>query len=68
MGAVFLAERADGEFQQKVALKIVRRSFADTDLGAPLPPASGRYSPRSTTRTSRGFWTAASPPTASRFS
>lgn len=32
MGAVFLAERADGEFEQKVALKVVRRSFADTDL------------------------------------
>ncbi len=32
MGAVFLAERADGEFQQRVALKIVRRSLADRDL------------------------------------
>lgn len=32
MGAVFLAERADGEFEQKVALKVVRRSFADTEL------------------------------------
>lgn len=32
MGAVFLAERADGEFNQQVALKVVRRSFADTDL------------------------------------
>lgn len=32
MGTVFLAERADGEFQQQVALKVVRRSFADTDL------------------------------------
>lgn len=32
MGAVFLAERADGEFQQRVALKIVRRSLADSDL------------------------------------
>jgi serine/threonine protein kinase/Tfp pilus assembly protein PilF len=27
MGAVFLAERADGEFQQQVALKIIRHSF-----------------------------------------
>jgi serine/threonine-protein kinase len=33
MGAVFLAERSDGEFQQSLALKIVRRSFADSDLG-----------------------------------
>ncbi len=32
MGAVFLAERSDGEFQQRVALKIVRRSFADSEL------------------------------------
>ncbi len=33
MGAVFLAERIDGEFNQQVALKIVRRSFADRELG-----------------------------------
>jgi serine/threonine protein kinase len=32
MGAVFLAERADGEFQQQVALKIIRQSFADREL------------------------------------
>lgn len=32
MGTVFLAERADGQFEQSVALKVVRRSFADTDL------------------------------------
>jgi non-specific serine/threonine protein kinase/serine/threonine-protein kinase len=32
MGAVFLAERSDGEFQQKVALKLVRCGFADPDL------------------------------------
>lgn len=32
MGAVFLAERSDGEFEQQVALKVVRRSFADSDL------------------------------------
>ena len=32
MGAVFLAERADGEFQQQVALKIIRQSFADAEL------------------------------------
>src|SRR5471032_3051701 len=31
MGSVFLAERADGEFQQQVALKIIRQSFADPD-------------------------------------
>ena len=32
MGAVFLAERSDGEFNQQVALKIVRRSFVDSEL------------------------------------
>jgi non-specific serine/threonine protein kinase/serine/threonine-protein kinase len=32
MGTVFLAERSDGEFRQEVALKVVRRSFADSDL------------------------------------
>jgi non-specific serine/threonine protein kinase/serine/threonine-protein kinase len=32
MGAVYLAERSDGEFQQKVALKLVRRGFPDPDL------------------------------------
>jgi non-specific serine/threonine protein kinase/serine/threonine-protein kinase len=32
MGAVFLAERFDGEFEQQVALKIIRQSFADKEL------------------------------------
>ncbi|MEO5823134.1 MAG: protein kinase [Vicinamibacteraceae bacterium] len=32
MGAVYLAERVDGEFQQQVAIKIVRHSVADPDL------------------------------------
>ena len=32
MGAVYLAERSDGEVQQKVALKLVRRGLADPDL------------------------------------
>lgn len=31
MGAVFLAERADGEFSQQVALKIVRRSIVGAE-------------------------------------
>jgi serine/threonine protein kinase len=31
MGAVFLAERNDGEFNQKVALKIVRQSILDNE-------------------------------------
>lgn len=32
MGAVFLAERADGEFQQQVALKIIRQSLIDAEI------------------------------------
>lgn len=32
MGAVFLAERADGEFTRQVAIKVVRRSIADPEL------------------------------------
>jgi non-specific serine/threonine protein kinase/serine/threonine-protein kinase len=32
MGAVYLAERDDGEFDQSVALKLVRRSLGDSDL------------------------------------
>ncbi|MET0752069.1 MAG: serine/threonine-protein kinase, partial [Pyrinomonadaceae bacterium] len=31
MGAVFLAERCDGEFSQKVALKIVRQTIVDAE-------------------------------------
>jgi len=32
MGAVFLATRADGDFEQQVALKIIRQSYADREL------------------------------------
>ena len=32
MGTVFLAERWGGEFEQQVALKIIRQSFADKEL------------------------------------
>ena len=32
MGAVYLAERVDGEFQQQVAVKIIRHAIADPDL------------------------------------
>ncbi len=32
MGAVFLAERSDGEFEQQVAVKIIRQSLADKQL------------------------------------
>jgi len=32
MGAVFLAERSDGEFEQQVAVKIIRQSIADKQI------------------------------------
>lgn len=32
MGAVYLAERTDGEFEQEVALKIVRQSIAESQM------------------------------------
>ncbi len=32
MGAVFLAERADGEFSQQVAIKIIRQTIAESEL------------------------------------
>jgi len=32
MGAVFLAERSDGEFSQQVALKIIRQSFGGSEI------------------------------------
>src|SRR4051812_48078453 len=32
MGAVFLAERDDGEFRQQTALKIVRQTIVDAEL------------------------------------
>ncbi len=32
MGAVFLAERDDGEFDQKVAIKIIRQAIAETEI------------------------------------
>ena len=32
MGAVFLAERSDGEFSQQVAVKIIRQSIADKQI------------------------------------
>jgi tetratricopeptide (TPR) repeat protein len=32
MGAVYLAERADGQFEQRVAIKLVRRGIMDDEL------------------------------------
>ncbi|HRI03759.1 MAG TPA: serine/threonine-protein kinase [Pyrinomonadaceae bacterium] len=32
MGAVFLAERTDGEFEQKVAIKVIRQTIAESHM------------------------------------
>ncbi len=34
MGIVYLAERADGEYRKRVAVKVVRLSYASEDLAA----------------------------------
>ena len=58
MGVVYLARRADAEFQKKVAIKLMRPGLiGEADLRRFR--RSGRSSPRSTIRTSRGSSTAA---------
>ena len=68
MGAVYLAERADGQFEQTVALKLIKRGMdSDGDPGA-ASARSGRSWRGWSIPTSRGCWTAASPTTAARTS
>ncbi len=61
MGVVYVAERDDGEFTQRVALKML-------DAGARMPAAVGRSSPGFIIRTSPGSMTEASPGTVRRSS
>ena len=68
MGIVYRADRADGEFVQTVALKLVRRGFDDDDITTRVSVASGRSSPSSTILPSPGFSTAACIPTVDRTS
>lgn len=42
MGVVYLAERADREFQQRVALKIIRRGMDSDEIVARLGHAAHR--------------------------
>ena len=52
MGTVYLARRADREFEQRVAIKMIRRGM-DSDAASSAGSAtSARSSPRSTIRTS----------------
>jgi serine/threonine-protein kinase len=34
MGVVYVAERADGQYEQRVAIKVIRREFGESDLRA----------------------------------
>ena len=67
MGEVFLAERADGEFNQKVAIKLIKRGM-DTDFIVRRFATNAKSPPPSITRTSRDFSTAARPRTICRIS
>jgi serine/threonine protein kinase len=68
MGTVYVAERADGQFEQRVALKLMRRGIAGDAKLVRRFSTSGSSSPASITPTSRASSTAASPPTATRTS
>ena len=63
MATVYEAERADGAYEQRVALKVLRPDSTRPTSSAASSP-SARSSRRSRTRTSRACSTAARPPTA----
>ena len=45
MGAVFLAERNDGQFDRQVALKIVRQTIVSSDLSSSTPTGTSGPTP-----------------------
>ena len=53
MGAVYLAVRADNEFEKRVAIKLIRGGL-EAISSSSASATSGRYSRISNTRTSRG--------------
>ena len=59
MGTVYLAERTDGAYRQRVAVKVLRRGMDTEQLLRRFRTENGKSSPPSTTRTSRGCSTAA---------
>jgi eukaryotic-like serine/threonine-protein kinase len=63
MGSVYLAERADDAFDLRVAIKLVKRGMDSAEVLRRFQ-RSAAFSPRSTTRTSRGSSTRARPRTA----
>lgn len=67
MGHVYLAERADGRYEKRVALKVLRPDGVADDVLARFL-AERRILPRSTTATLRGFSMPGAPPTAGRTS
>ena len=68
MGRVFLADRADGQFEQLVALKLVRSGQFGSEILRPLPPRAADSRAACSTPTSPVSSTAASPPTGGRTS
>ena len=54
MGSVWLAERSDGRFEGRAAVKLLNAVARRPRRGGALPPRGDRSSPGSRTRTSRG--------------
>ena len=68
MGAVYLAERVDGEFRQTVAIKLIKRGM-DTDLILKRFRRERQIiAERSIIRISHIFWVAVRPKTVCRIS
>ncbi len=59
MGMVYLARRADDQFQKKVAIKLIRPGMASEFVAPAVPERAADRRPRSSTPTSRGSSTAA---------
>ena len=66
MGIVYLAERADGDFQQQVALKLLRRGVDTDEVLVRFRRERQILSPARASGTSRGSSTAARRRTAAR--
>jgi hypothetical protein len=67
MGAVYLAERADGAFERQAAIKVVKRGMDTAEVLRRFAKSVVSW-PRWTIRTSRGYSTAAQRPMAARSS
>ena len=68
MGEVYLAERADGRFEQKVALKLVKRGMDSREILRRFARERRDPGAPGASRASRGFWMPARPRAAGRTS